>query len=36
MDWLTFMEKKRAELMNTGHIMDDETFITLIELPATI
>ena len=28
MDWLTFMEKKRAELMNTGHIMDDETFIT--------
>ena len=22
------MEKKRAELMNTGHIMDDETFIT--------
>ena len=28
MDLLTFMEKKRAELMNTGHIMDDETFIT--------
>ena len=28
MDWLTFMEKKRAELMNTGHNMDDETFIT--------
>ena len=28
MDWLTFMEKKRAELMNTGHSMDDETFIT--------
>ena len=27
-DWLTFIEKKRAELMNTGHIMDDETFIT--------
>ena len=27
MDWLTFMEKKQAELMNTGHIMDDETFI---------
>ena len=22
------MEKKRAELMNTGHRMDDETFIT--------
>ena len=28
MNWLTFMEKKRAELMNTGKIMDDETFIT--------
>ena len=28
MDWLTFMEKKRAELTNTGHIADDETFIT--------
>ena len=28
MDWLTFMEKKQAELMNTGHIIDDETFIT--------
>ena len=28
MEWLTFMEKKRAELMNTGHIMDDKTFIT--------
>ena len=28
MDWITFMEKKRAELMNTGHIMDDETLIT--------
>ena len=28
MDWLTFMEKKQAELMNTGQIMDDETFIT--------
>ena len=27
MDWLTFMEKKRGELMSTGHIMDDETFI---------
>ena len=37
MDWLTFMEKKRAELMNTGHIMDDETFIThlLNSLPQT-
>ena len=31
------MEKKRAELMNTGHIMDDETFIThlLNSLPQT-
>ena len=28
LDWLTFMEEKQAELMNTGHIMDDETFIT--------
>ena len=28
MDWLTFMEKKHTELMNTGHIMEDETFIT--------
>ena len=28
MDWPTFMEKKQAEPMNTGHIMDDETFIT--------
>ena len=37
MDWLTFMEKKQAELMNTGHIMDDETFIThlLNSLPQT-
>ena len=37
MDWLTFMEKKRAELMNTEHIMDDETFIThlLNTLPQT-
>ena len=36
-DWITFMEKKRAELMNTGHIMDDETFIThlLNSLPQT-
>ena len=25
MDWITFMEKKQADLMNTGHIMDDET-----------
>ena len=28
MDWITFMEKKQTELMNTGHIMDDEMFIT--------
>ena len=28
MDWLAFMEKKRNELANTGHIMDDETLIT--------
>ena len=38
MDWITFMEKKRAELMNTGHIMNDETFIThlLNSLPQTV
>ena len=37
MDWITFMEKKRAELMNTGHIMDEVTFIThlLNSLPPT-
>ena len=28
MDWLAFMEKKRNELVNTGQIMDDETFTT--------
>ena len=28
MDWLAFMEKKRNELVNTGHIMDNEMFIT--------
>ena len=35
MDWITFIEKKQAELMNTGHIMDDEMFIIhlLISLP---
>ena len=27
-DWLAFIEKKRNELANTEHIMDDETFIT--------
>ena len=37
MDWITFMEKKWAELMNTGHIMDDEMYIThlLNSLPQT-
>ena len=28
MDWLAFMEKKRNKVANTGHIMDDEMFIT--------
>ena len=28
MDWLVFMEKKHTELMNTGHKMDEKTFIT--------
>ena len=28
MDWLAIMEKKCTELMNTGHRMDDEMFIT--------
>ena len=28
MDWLAFLERKRTELADTGHIMDDETFIT--------
>ena len=27
MDWITFMEKKRAELINTGHILDDEMLL---------
>ena len=38
MDWIAFMEKKQAELMNTGHIMSDETFIThlLNSLPQTV
>ena len=37
MDWIIFIEKKQAELMNTGHIMDDESFIThlLSSLPQT-
>ena len=28
MDWLAFMEKKRTDLANTRHIIDDEMFIT--------
>ena len=28
MDWLAFLEKKCTELMNTGHMMGDATFIT--------
>ena len=38
MDWIAFLEKKQAELMNTGHIMSDETFIThlLNSLPQTV
>ena len=28
MDWLAFLQKKQTELANTGHKMDDETFIT--------
>ena len=38
MDWIAFLEKKRAELMNTGHIMSDETSITHIlnSLPQTV
>ena len=38
MDWIAFMEKKRSEMMNTGHIMSDETFIThlLNSLPQTV
>ena len=28
MDWLAFLEKKCTELVNTGHKMDDEMFIT--------
>ena len=37
LDWISFMEKKRAELMNKGNIMDDATFIThlLNSLPQT-
>ena len=28
MDWLAFFKKKQTELANTGHKMDNETFIT--------
>ena len=28
MDWLAFLKRKRTELANTGHIMDDEMFST--------
>ena len=28
MDWLAFLERKRSELVNTEHKMDDETFNT--------
>ena len=37
LDWLAFMEKKRNDLANTGHIMDDEMLIThllnLLKIP---
>ena len=38
MDWIAFLEKKQSELMNTGHIMSDETFITHLfnSLPQTV
>ena len=38
MDWIAFLEKKRSELINTGHIMSDEMFIThlLSSLPQTV
>ena len=34
-DWLAYMEKKRMELISTGHYMNDETFLTyvLMSLP---
>ena len=28
MDWLDFLQRKRTELANTGHIIDNETFNT--------
>ena len=38
MDWLAFLERKRTELANTGHIMDNEMFIThlLNSLPLAV
>ena len=27
-DWMAHMERKRTELENAGHVMDDETFLT--------
>ena len=35
MDWITIMEKK--QIMNTGHIIDDEVFFTHLSnsLPQT-
>ena len=27
-DWMAHMERKRNELENAGHEMDDETFLT--------
>ena len=37
-DWIAFLEKKQSELMNTDHIMSDETFSThfLNSLPQTV
>ena len=34
-DWMAHMERKRNELENTGHEMDDETFLTpvMVSLP---
>ena len=33
MDWLAFLERKNTELVNTGHIMDDEITHLLNSLP---
>ena len=34
-DWMAHMQRKRNELENTGHEMDDETFLThvMVSLP---